>query len=112
MIPFGNLAIPEGPMALRPTLADGLPFWRNSLTEWKEGDLPPSAVIFLERNGSTQHGPGACPRVESNNHSSQTYHEQARATASLKKCSCWPTAPLSSKSPSFAARIFARTAAR
>src|SRR5262249_25291504 len=24
--PFGGLAIPEGPMALRPTLADGLPF--------------------------------------------------------------------------------------
>src|SRR5262249_45717028 len=27
--PFGNLAIPEGPMALRPTLADGLPLSRN-----------------------------------------------------------------------------------
>src|SRR5205823_668454 len=27
--PFGNLAIPEGPMALRPTFADGLPLSRN-----------------------------------------------------------------------------------
>ena len=27
--PFGNLAIPEGPMALRPNLADGLPLSRN-----------------------------------------------------------------------------------
>src|SRR4051812_29686050 len=29
LIPFGGLAIPEGPMALRPTLADGLPLSRN-----------------------------------------------------------------------------------
>src|SRR5690242_19433423 len=27
--PFGSLAIPEGPMALRPTLADGLPLSGN-----------------------------------------------------------------------------------
>jgi hypothetical protein len=29
--PFGNLAIPEGPKALRPTLADGLPLSRNTV---------------------------------------------------------------------------------
>lgn len=32
IFPFGNLAIPEGPMALRPTLADGLLLSRNPQT--------------------------------------------------------------------------------
>ena len=37
--PFGNLAIPEGPMALRPTFADGLPLSRN----------PAAPLLFASR---------------------------------------------------------------
>src|SRR5947208_1950680 len=31
LTPFGGLATPEGPMALRPTLTDGLPLSRHSV---------------------------------------------------------------------------------
>jgi hypothetical protein len=41
--PFGGLAIHEGPMALRPTLADGLPLSRTKLV----ASLKESYGVFL-----------------------------------------------------------------
>jgi hypothetical protein len=38
--PFGSLAIPEGPMALRPTLADGLPLSRNPAAGYNPASQP------------------------------------------------------------------------
>src|SRR5262249_8405866 len=39
LAPFGSLAIPEGPMALRPTLAAGLPLSRNPAPGYTPGRL-------------------------------------------------------------------------
>src|ERR1051325_5070936 len=50
--PFGSLAIPEGPMALRPTLADGLPFSRlDQCTRRRRVEQPYVAKSLQSNHG-------------------------------------------------------------